>query len=181
MISAALTAFKAARAASGLGPMLIAGGIAFGIGFGAAEVYEHTAPWGLGPKRDALSREINDVPGGWKFRFEAMRGHRDNREEARKRCEEARAREAKDRKADVETAADERINAGRTGFDEGYAAGRAVGARACKKEEDDAESDLDGGAPSPRGVPDPQGGWAPDWNDGRYDPGRPVRPERRGG
>lgn len=40
-----------------VGP-LIAGAVAFGVGFGACEAYEHKAPWGLAHQRDKLRDSI---------------------------------------------------------------------------------------------------------------------------
>lgn len=177
MIQAAAAAFVANKV-----PALIGAGLLFATGFAAAEVYEHKVPWGLGPKRDALYQEIHGQPDGWDFRLRVMTSRRDNREEARKRCEAARTKENQAATRGVETGGDERAAARGAGFDEGYAAGQVAGRLKCKREDADATTDDgDGRGSAPAGgVPNP-GAWADDWNRHRYDPGPAVRPQRPGG
>lgn len=172
----------AANAAKKLVPMLVGGGIMLAAGFTAAEVYEHKAPWGLGPKRDALYQEIHGQPNGWDYRLRVMTSRRDNREAARAACEVQRGKDNAAATSNVERGGDERAAARGAGFDEGYAAGQVAGRLKCKKEDADATTDDGAGRGSaPAGGVQNPGAWADDWNRHRYDPGPAVRPQRPGG
>lgn len=58
----------AAKAVGKLLPLAIGATVLFGVGFGAAEVYEHSAPWGLRAQRDRIR---DSIPEKTRLAFEA--------------------------------------------------------------------------------------------------------------
>lgn len=174
-IQAAMAARKVLTAAIGAA-------VVFGAGFAAAEVYEHKVPWGLGPKRDAQAaradgylREINKVPGGWRDLLQRMTDDRDGWREAEKRCGRLRIKERDARADAIATAGDEKAAAASGGFEQGYAAGRAVGLKQCGGARAQTDRSRPSGGPA-GGVPDNETDFGAAFNRRAYSPGGPVRP-----
>ena len=127
MIAALLALSPARRLAAALGgsAVLIAAGAAGTI------AWEHLSPWGLEAKRAQLEERIEAPITGWKARLHQTEVSRDGWKSAAGQCEAQRLKEQSDAADAVTRASDQRAAASGAAFNQGYAAGRAVGLQRC--------------------------------------------------
>lgn len=155
-------------------PWVLAGS----VGFAGAEVYEHKAPWGLGPKRDALYADVHG-PKGYLAQIQGWKDNRQGWVDAYGRCEAARAHENGLAGLNVTIESALRDQAASDAFDQGYAAGKAVGRKQAGAA--DAKTPDPGAAAGPHpgadSVRDPTDDFSAGWGHGPDHGADPVRPE----
>lgn len=168
MIGALLSLSPAERLAAALGgaSLLVISGAA------GALAWEHRTPWGLEAKRAQLEDQIEAPITGWKARLHATEAQRDNWFSLYKKCENARSKEQSDAADAVTRASDQRAAASSAAFNQGYAAGRAVGLQRCGGNLASQENSSDpGGVPGPGGLRDGETDLSSLFGVGSYQPG----------
>lgn len=129
-----------------------------------------------GVRADRLHAEIHAPVDGWVARLEAANRDRDGWTAANARCEALRRTEAGAAADLVAEAADGRARASAGAFEQGYAAGRAVGRRSCTGGTDAKTAD-DAGDPVGdlvERVRHDGDDFAAAWKRGAYQPGGAV-------
>lgn len=101
------------------------------VGAGATIAWEHKAPWGLEAKRAALEARIQDPVTGYVARLKQAEDAATGWESAYRACEDTRQKEAGDAADAVSRASEIREASNGAAFNQGYAAGRAVGLKRC--------------------------------------------------
>lgn len=140
--------------------------LVFALGFGAAEVYEHKAPWGMKAQRDDLLADLGET----RQAADSWKNNRDGWVTYAEKVLEPEVVACRDAAASrVNAASDERAAAASRAFDNGFAAGRTAGRRSCGAP--DATPDPAGaGQPVPGGVQPSGQTLAGRWADGAYRP-----------
>lgn len=144
----------------------------FTVGFAAAEVYEHRAPWGLQAKRAAALEDV----GEWRDAALSWKRNRDGWFEYARGLERERETVNDDLAAEVARCSASAQASVSKAFDNGYAAGRAAGRRSCGVSDANGGG-AGGGQPAGDGMqPSGQtlsGGWA----ERAYRPSGAVSPD----
>lgn len=169
MIAGLLALSPARRLAAALGgsAALIAAGVAGTI------AWEHKSPWGLEAKRAQLEAHIEAPITGWRARLHQAEGLRDKWLGAYDKCEAKRLDEQSDAADAVTRASDQRAAASGAAFNQGYAAGRAVGLQRCGGNHASQENGDPGssGVPGPGGLRDGETDLSGLFGSGAYKPG----------
>lgn len=173
-----LTALLAMSPARKIIAGLVGAGVLMAAGAGLAVAVEHRAPWGLEAKRAKLARQIDDPVTGLRAQVHAMTGDRDAWKAAEGRCAAARRKENAEASDAVETASDARARANGSAFNQGYAAGRAVGLQTCGASRDPEAHPSPDGGPVAGVVRDDGTDLAAAFERGAYRPGSPLPGDR---
>lgn len=175
-----LTALLALSPARKLIAGLAGAGVLMAAGAALAIAVEHRAPWGLEAKRAKLEQAIENPENGWRLQVRSMTASRDEWRDAEKRCAAKRRDENTDAASAVTTASDGRARANSSAFNQGYAAGRAVGLQQCgaNRAEEQNPRAGDGGEPGADRLRDGGEDLAAAFGAGAYRPGSPVSANR---
>lgn len=148
-----------------------------GVALGLA--WEHRTPWGLEAKRADLLAQIEAPETGWRARLETSERHRLAWMGATERCENQREKDQTEAADAIRRRSEEQDRASSAAFNQGYAAGRAVGLQQCGVQGNGYQAPSDGSRPggSPGVVPDGQTDLARLFGTGSYIP----RPSDAGG
>lgn len=170
-----LTALLAMSPVRRLAVSLIGAGVLMALGAAGATFVEHRAPWGLEAKRAKLALQIDEPVKGYRARLHWMTADRDEWHRATDRCEAKRKSENTEAANAVSTASDDRARANGSAFNQGYAAGRAVGLQQCGAS-DANPNPVPGAAPSPDGLRHDGTDLAASFGSGAYRPGGTLPP-----
>lgn len=173
-----LTALLALSPARKLIAGLTGAAVLMAAGAGAAIAIEHRAPWGLETKRAKLEKAIENPVDGWRLQVRSMTASRDEWRDAEKRCAAARRKDNTDAASAVTTASDDKVRANGSAFNQGYAAGRAVGLQQCGARREEANPVGDGREPRPGVVRDDATDLAASFGQSAYVPRNPLPADR---
>lgn len=167
--------FRLAGLAPGLQSAVIGAGAVVLVALGAAGAlfWENRTPWGLEAKRAELERAIETPETGWRDSYRAAEDGRLQWMAATDLCETQREKEQSEAADAVTRASEQRATAASAAFNQGYAAGRAVGLQQCGATPNAPEDDLGrpGGLPGPVGLRDGQTDLSALFGAGAYRPG----------